>query len=334
MAQEFDTQHPRLLEGVRGGTAASFVGTEAVIDRLVTDEATSAEIGRAFFNYYLDPHPERAPAALVDCIEKGMFHDPDNVVWYLFARIARGNPWLVRRYEDVLREHPAGRVAVLKILQQSGDDETRRLLLELTGDPHFEPLQAELQAAVQRWPAVSLNPLACPVNSPADLDLLWCEFRATGSTEPVLRVIDIFERPDRVRRKLERWLYETPPKGPSRLLWTLLRKRISRKLREEASIVCDLDRLEVRNLEDLDCHCVMQDMALNPERSRKVARLLPFELHGEDGYVWFKAAARWSLASHAREHRVVFDVCESEAFRRTGRCRDLLLGIVGQGCRY
>lgn len=262
------------------------------------------------------------------CIEKGMFGDPENVVWFLFARIARDNPWLVRRYESLFRKTPAGRPVLLKILRQSGDLETRRFLLDLTGEPQFAPLQAEIEQAIHDWPGDRIDPLTSPVRCPADLDLLWCEFRATGSIEPVLRVIDVFERPDRVREKLNDWLRETPLQGPAGLLWNRLRKRTARKLREEAAILCDLDGLEVLNPEDLDCHCVMQDMVLDATRARKIARLLPFGLEADDTYLYFKGAARWSLASHAREHRVVYELCKSEAALRGGRCRTLLQEIV------
>jgi hypothetical protein len=284
--------------------------------------------GKEFFNYYLDPRPEQAPEALLDCLEKGMFNNPDNAVWYLFARVAREHPWLVRRYEALFREHIASRVVLLKILQQSGDLETRRFLLDSITNPDFKPMQAELKAAVREWPAAAINPLTQPVASAADLDRLWCEFRATGSTAPVLRIIEVFEGPDRIRGRLENWLNETPPAEPARFLWTRLRKRVCQRLREQASIVCDLDRGEVLTQQDLDCHCTMQNMAVSAERARKVAKVLPFEFETDASYLWFKAAAVWSTASHAREHRIVFRLCETEAARRVGRCRTVLQEIV------
>lgn len=173
--------------------------------------------------------------------------------------------------------------------------------------------------------------MARPVSSAADLDLLWCEFRATGSMEPVLRIIAVFERPDRIRGKLEDWLHEAPPAGQlSRLLWTLRRQRLAHKLRTKASILCQLDRCEILSQQDLDCHCVIQEMTLNWERALKIANLLPFSLYGEDAHLLFKAAALWSLASHARQHLVVWNLCKAEASKRTGRCQIVLLDIVAQ----
>jgi len=327
---------------LRGIQITNLTPRGQVMDERVTEKvAPPAEpiqrpdIGDKFFDYYLDPHPELAPDALRDCINKGVFKDPENVVWYLFVRVARDNLWLIRHYEALFRASSGGRLVILKILQQLGDEETRRLLEDLIADPQFADVRTEIQAAVEDWPAFAIDPLARPVSSRADLDLLWCEFRATGRTEPVLRIIDIFERPDRIRVKLEDWLHERPPEGRfSRFLWTQRRKRLVRRLRVEASIFCDLDRFEILTPQDLDCHCVMQDMSFDHERAQKIAKLLPFSLYGEDDRLLFKAAARWSLASHARQHAIVWDLCESEAAKRTSGCRNLLLDIAAHSALH
>lgn len=312
-----------------GPAAGTHVGEMVIDEAPPVEPATRPNIGDEFFDYYLDPHPERAPDALMDCIERGVFRDPGNVVWYLFVRVARDNPWLVRRYEALFRGNSEGRLVVLKILQQVGDGETRRFLEKSIEEPQFAAVRTELQAAVEDWPAFAINPLARPVSSRADLDLLWCEFRATGNTEPVLRIIDVLERPDRIRIQLKEWLRESPPEGRLfRFLWTLRRKRLARRLRVEASILCDLDRCEILSPQDLDCHCVMQGMTLNQERAQKIAKLLPFSPYGEDAHLSFKAAARWSLASHTWQHSIVWDLCKSEATKRTGGCRILLLEVT------
>jgi hypothetical protein len=317
----------------------NFTPPGKVAGELVTEEVSPApkpfprpHLGDEFFDYYLDPHPEHAPDALLDCIKRGLFQDSANVVWYLFVRVARDNPWLVRRYEILFCANSAGRLVILKILQQVGDEETRRFLANVIADPQFEDVRTELQAAVEDWPALAIDPLARPVSSRADLDLLWCEFRATGSTEPVLRIIDVFERPDRIRVKLEDWLHEALPEGRvSWFLWTLRRKHLVHRLRVQASILCDLDRREILTSQDLDCHCVMLEMWPDQPRALKIAKLLPFSLYGEDDHLAFKAAARWSLASHAREHAIVWELCKSEAAERTGMCRILLEEIVAHG---
>ncbi len=305
-----------------------------IMGEFVTEEVDSiaepvkkVDKSEDFFNYYMDPNPERAPDALRESIEKGVFNDPQNVVWYLYVRVARDNPWLTRSYEHLFTECFAGRVVVLKILQQVGDRQTRNFLENCLEDLQFQHLRTELQTALENWPAVTIDPLARPVSSRADLDLLWCEFRATGNTQAVLRIIDVFERPDRIRTKLAEWLHATPRSGFS-ILAAILKKNTVLRLWKQASILCDVDSREILSPQDLDCHCIMQGTTLNHERASKVARLLPFSVYGEDSHLLFKAAARWSLASHGREHPIVLELCKSEAARRIGRSRILLLEIV------
>jgi hypothetical protein len=75
---------------------------------------------------------------------------------------------------------------------------------------------------------------------------------------------------------------------------------------------------------------MMTGWDLDRERAVRLAKLLPFSLYGEDPYIGLKAAARWSLASHAHTHPIIFELCESEAAKRIGRCRTLLLEIVAK----
>lgn len=315
----------RLLAWVRGDAGQPANYANAVPLGPVTPTESDLFLDR----YYLNPDPDGAPVALASSIEAGHFRDPTNPCWYFFAVIARRNPGLLRRYESLFLEMPDGRAVLLKVLQQSGDDETERFLEVCVQDERLKPLRAEIQTALESWPDARIDPLALPVSTPADLDRLWCEFHATGNTKPVVRLIDVLERPDHIRGALEYWLHETA--GGGRLgLETIRRKRTIRRLWEQASILCDAERREVLSAQDLDCHCTMQDMCHNKERAFKIGKLLPFSMYGEDAYIMLKVAARWSLASHAYQHPIIFDLCESEAAKRTGRCRVLLLEIVAR----
>src|SRR5207244_1908003 len=109
---------------------------------------------------------------------------------------------------------------------------------------------------LQDWSPGALQPLSRPLSSPADMDLHWCEFLATGNTEAVLRVIDVLSRPDRIRTHLEDWLRSGPVNGLG-YLDRIHRKWIIRRLRKGASISCDLERGEVVTAQDLDCYCTM-----------------------------------------------------------------------------
>ena len=132
------------------------MGESVIVGAPVAEPVVEPNLGDRFFDYYLDPHPERAPDALIDCIKRGVFRDPENVLWYLFVRVARDKPWLVRRYEALFRANSAGRPVILKLLHQAGDEETRRFLENLITDREYEAIQTELQAVVEDWPAFAI----------------------------------------------------------------------------------------------------------------------------------------------------------------------------------
>ena len=91
---------------------------------------------------------------------------------YFFARISKDRVELVPAYEKVLSEVCGkGAEVLLEILRQAGGSGTRLR----------------------------------PIRTGLDLDLLWCEFLATGSTEPVFRIIDVLNWPDLVRARLQEW---------------------------------------------------------------------------------------------------------------------------------
>jgi hypothetical protein len=145
----------------------------------------------------------------------------------------------------------------------------------------------------------------------------------------VVRIIDVLEWPDKIREKLAAWLH-TKPSG--RLLYFFLkgrRKRIMRALREKAGILCDEEQKEITSAQDLDCYCSMDGLSLSRERFEELPALLPFGLSEEVllNHIMVKSAAKWSLASNARQHRIVLHVCEAEAAKRVNRSRIALLEI-------
>ena len=143
----------------------------------------------------------------------------------------------------------------------------------------------------------------------------------------------MLERPDHVRGKLEDWLHatvHTRPRWAFSTFAAVFRRFVIRRLWKKASILCDGDRQEVLSPQDLDCHMMMTGWDLDRERAVRLAKLLPFSLYEEEAYLGVKAAARWSLVSHAHTYPIIFELCESEAAKRNGRCRTLLLEIVAK----
>lgn len=237
--------------------------------------------------------------------------DSPNLDLYFFVRLAQLEPTVIPQYKAAL---------------ENASDEVRRFVssaLRLaTRNPSYQmtlPLDPSFPE--------ELDVLDRPVTRPADLDYLWMEFLVTGNKTAVVRIIEVLEWPDRVRKKLKTWLKE-PAKG---LLLRWKRKRQLRYLRRVTGIVCDVHTNRVRTLDDLD-RVFSSGFALDrpsEERVNKVVAALPFELNEFDWvYMWTKGSAKWSLASNADQHPPVFEVCVKEASSRKDRAQSALLEIL------
>ena len=164
-----------------------------------------------------------------------------------------------------------------------------------------------------------------PVETPDDLDRVWAEFHASGEPEAVRRVIDVLERPDTVRARLDAEL-RSPPRGWIRR-WR--RRRALAKL-ETRGVYLEPDGRAVASPQDLDCHCSTNGFDPSRETWDAYRKLLPFLDDEPSMAVLVKAVARWSLARNAAQHGRVLEVCEGETERRVGRVRAALLEIVAR----
>ena len=287
------------------------------------------EINEFLVNYYRAPHPERLPQVLLECTKVAWFLDVSNsVAWYFIARIAQAQPALLRSCEVLFRKIPAARPALLQILKQAGDDRTRGFLETCLQDQRFETVRPEIQSALQPWAPGSVAPLSHPAQTPADLDLLWFEFLATGNTLAVVAIIDALEVPDRIRFKLESWLRAVASEEQSTLFASVKRRWIEERLRKKLAILVDPEHGEVITARDLGCYFAMDGFAVSQERLQKLTSQLPFPISEELTSLAVKAPAKWSLASNAQKHAIVLSTCKSEAAKRTGRSRLALLETV------
>lgn len=286
------------------------------------DESGNRNTVDSYLDHYLDsPQPERAHEMLRAFLKSPVTLDQNNVTWYFFARIAQDNPLLLRAYEPLLYEIPEGRTFLLLILWQCGDDQTKVFLDACRSDPEFAAVREQIDHISQKWQPGFIRPLEHPAESAADLDLLWCEFRATGNLAAVLRIIDVLEQTDIVREKLGAWLRESPRKVVVDLCKELFR---------EASILCDSELGEVLSPQDLDSHCMMEDLNISKPQFDKLSVLLPFAISEDAQRSVIKPSAKWSLASHAMKFPQILELCRSESGKRTGRCRLALLEIIAR----
>ena len=249
--------------------------------------------------YYRSPNPSLAPAALQWFASSQHAHDPfvRGPVQYFFSRL--------------LEIHPELRDAISRARSEVPRDQP--------------PVIAEVLAATEP-PNKIENAIDRSDLSPQINDLLWAEFSLTGQPPAVERLIDLLDRPDLVRDKIETWLKSDPV---MRSLGKAIRNRKYARLRSELGIDCDPTNQLVKTPGDLDCHCFLNGLEIDKLRSQRALMLLPFQMTAEDKqHMAGKATAKWSLASWAREESEVRAICKEQIDRRTGRTQLSLLEIV------
>lgn len=266
--------------------------------------------------YYRSPAPEQASAALQWIVASPCMQDPLSTtpVEYFFARLAQKHAILTQEFKAVLNDAP----------------------------PEARPFVARILESVATSPPTLVNALDRPVRTATDNDVLWAEFMITGSREPIARLIDQLERPDRVRARLEAWLTYPMvgaviiPAAPVARLFAAGRhggdkrtQRVAEQLGNVAGIVVDPDQKTIETDGDLDCMCMMDGVDLAPQRLAMVRDALPFRLRDREiAKMGIKATAKWSLASNANRHPQVLHTCEEEHARRTGNVRLALQEIL------
>jgi tetratricopeptide (TPR) repeat protein len=233
---------------------------------------------------------------------------------YFFARIAQIKPDALRGYEVMFDNVPhRGKLFILGILRLAGDAKTRDFLNPRLHNWRFLRERRAIRLALEGDFKEAISVIQRPIKSGTDLDLLWVEFIVTGNTEPVLRVIDVLEWPDRIRQRLTLWLRSDQPE----------QERIVSKLRE-LGIFIGMEQKEVLNKTDLDLLCSRGGR----QRLERIAQSLPFSLTPEDLlHIGLKAAAWWSLGANAGQHPLVLSTCQAQLAARSGPARTALDGI-------
>jgi len=238
---------------------------------------------------------------------------------YFFARISKDRVELVPAYEKELSEVCGkGAEVLLEILRQAGGSGTREFLEGCVRDDNYSGIRRSLTKALELPFPQFQSALLRPIRTGLDLDLLWCEFLATGSTEPVFRIIDVLNWPDLVRAGLQEWR-QTPESRLRR--WQAFRR--IRKLPETFEL--RFDGARISTAEDLDCRLGLDGIQTNRQRTEKIRALLPVQFSADElNYIALKSVAKWSIASNAIKHPPVLKACREAEARTTGAGLSLL----------
>ena len=344
---------PMIRDHLWGGVilvAALALGIVFAARRYFTDVCLSRDPGKQSAEesefdefctyYYRFPQPMKAPRMFEFYLASWFTKDPRGrpLFEFFFARIAEGNPEVLRGYEALLPQatHEA-RLTILAALALAGDEKTRKFLEACINDGQFEAegdALCLLVHAAPLWQSARAKDvigkiLETPIPDPADifqrpvrcpLDFLWAEFFVTGNTQAVSRIADVLEWPDRIRNRLQVWMQSTPAQPQQA------------QLLEQVGIVLDYAEREVVNAEDLDIFSMADtSTSLSRERFQQVKNALPFPLSEEDvNCIGVKASAKWSLASNARQHSLVLQTLSAGAAKTTGRAKLALLETVSR----
>jgi len=90
---------------------------------IIGGQALSRSSTDLFFDH---PDTRRAMVELRAYLGTPEGSNPANVCWFLFARLAQLNPFLVREYDQLFEVQPSP--VLVMILAQCGDDETKAML--------------------------------------------------------------------------------------------------------------------------------------------------------------------------------------------------------------
>lgn len=157
------------------------------------DEFTSADqILRWINGYRSQPNPEKVPAMLKAASALGLFRDLETAGVYVgfTAGIIEANP---KRAEALIAKMfpmpPEDQVVLVRAIAYSSHPEWKDLLAKFS---ERMPARKVLIDRFIRGKQPTLREI--PLDSgPAPLDMLWGQYFATGSYEPVLRMVSILE---------------------------------------------------------------------------------------------------------------------------------------------
>lgn len=185
---------------------------------------TQAEFDRFTSHYYEAPQPAQAPTMLRYLLsdilsEQSKWQgDPHtlHLMGYFFGRIGQGHPEVVRAYEGLFpAASEQGTLLLLDTFILCGDDTTKARLTAWMNDPQLKSYHEWIASTVEQMGSYAPDRLTREIASAWDLDQLWMEFFITGDERPVRRIVEVANREDRIRQRLNAW-FEAHPAAADR----------------------------------------------------------------------------------------------------------------------
>jgi hypothetical protein len=265
---------------------------------------------RAATSFGKDPDPKGASRALAGLVQSGdldspFFRErPDRflILAHGFGHIARRCPEVLRRAESLVEPNkdPVARRFLLAVLSVGADDTTRGKLEVWSREPGLEPVHAEIDDVRKALADGKVRlPRDRAASDPLELDLLWADYLATGEYAPIARILDVLDRPDALRAKIDAYLAKNPGEREA-LLASLADVGLTAMDDPKSISELDLDFLASRGMA----------AGGNPARAEALRRLGDRLGLGRDDWVAIamKGTADWSSASNVRQHPELADL--------------------------
>ena len=165
---------------------------KAAVTAKKNEFASSESILRWINGYRLKPEPTKVPQAARAMSELNLFRDLDTAGVYVgfLAGVLETNP---KKAEELVTKMfpmpPEDQVVIVRAIAYSNLPDWKALLLKFAERmPARQPLIDRF--VNDKMPAFKQVPLD---SGPAPLDMLWGKYFATGSYEPVMRMVSVLE---------------------------------------------------------------------------------------------------------------------------------------------
>lgn len=181
-----------IMAAILGLLLASACAADAAPSKKKAEFTSSEHILRWINGYRLKPEPSKLPAAVKAMSELGVFRDMDTAGIYVgfMAGVLQANP---KRAEELVTKMfpmpPEDQVAIVRAIAYSDLPEWKDLMLAFA---ERMPARKTLIDRFVYGKQPTLRQLALDVGT-TPLDTLWGYYFATGSTEPILRMISVLE---------------------------------------------------------------------------------------------------------------------------------------------
>ncbi len=268
-------------------------------------------------HFHEKPDADRACVNLEQMLKTQALADPSFqerpdrfvILAHGYGHLARGKQERVRLYERFFQKarDTAGRRFMLAALALCADDETPAALTAWQKNEAFRDVWPEIEEIQAALSDQSLKlPRDREPRTPLDLDLLWIDFYVTGDYPPIEKILNVLDRPDVIRTRIQKVIASNPQAGTD--LEPVL-QTLGMTDPKNPALLSELDLDYLASVRRPGAKGEIADALTSLNEKLGLTR--------EDwtGIV-MKGAANWSMSSNSRQHRRLVELLEDQVSTR------------------